>query len=107
MRFGYHMGGPFFGGGGGHPLWRGILALVILAAVVFLVVWLASRFLHRGTPHHAAHHPGPPETAREILDRRLASGELTVTHYQQLRKALADEPAAPRRRSAPPAAGSA
>jgi putative membrane protein len=59
--------------------------LIILALIVGLVVWLVSPNSHSDTSPTAAR-----KSADEILDRRLASGELTVDQYQQLRAALND-----------------
>jgi uncharacterized membrane protein len=96
MHFGFHVATH------GHSFLRVIVSLIILALLVAAVVWIVSSFTRGRQPP-----PGPPapEGAREILDRRLASGELTVAQYQQLRKAIADEPATVRRRATPPAAG--
>ncbi len=74
--------------------------LIIIALVVGGIVWLTSAFSNRDKS------AAPPESsgasAREILDRRLASGELTVEQYTQLRETLGDAPPAPTRRDAGP-----
>jgi len=59
--------------------------LIILALIVGLIVWLVSPSSRSDTGPTASR-----ESADEILDRRLASGELTVDQYQQLRAALDD-----------------
>lgn len=59
--------------------------LIILALIVGLIVWLVSPSSRGDTGPTASR-----ESADEILDRRLASGELTVDQYQQLRAALDD-----------------
>jgi putative membrane protein len=59
--------------------------LLILALIVGLIVWLVSPSSRSDTGPTASR-----ESADEILDRRLASGELTVDQYQQLRAALDD-----------------
>ena len=59
--------------------------LIILALIVGLIVWLVSPSSRSDTGPTASR-----ESADEILDRRLASGELTVEQYQQLRGALDD-----------------
>jgi putative membrane protein len=59
--------------------------LIILALIVGLIVWLVSSSSRSDTGPTASR-----ESADEILDRRLASGELTVDQYQQLRAALDD-----------------
>jgi putative membrane protein len=59
--------------------------LIILALIVGLIVWLVSPSSRSDTGP-----PAPRESADEILDRRLAGGEITVDQYQQLRAAPDD-----------------
>ena len=59
--------------------------LIILGLIVALIVWAVSPRGDRGGSATAT-----GESPREILDRRLASGELTVEQYEQLRGALND-----------------
>jgi len=80
---GYHWGG------GAHVLF-GILVLLVLvalltAAAVFVVRTFGGRQLATAAPAHA---PGAPLSAREILDRRLASGEIAPEQYDQIRAKL-------------------
>ena len=60
--------------------------LIIIALVVAGIVWLMSARGDRekGEPIEDAQ----GTSAREILDRRLASGELSVEQYQQLRETI-------------------
>ena len=60
--------------------------LIIVALVVAGIVWLVSTLSNREAGGSTS-----SASAREILDRRLASGEITVEQYQQLRHTLADE----------------
>ena len=62
--------------------------LIIVALVVAGIVWLVSALGKRENPEAAA--KGPEPSAREVLDRRLASGELTVEQYKQLRRTIGD-----------------
>jgi putative membrane protein len=59
--------------------------LIIVALVVAGIVWLVSALGNRGADARA---PSSGPSAREILDRRLASGELTPEQYQQLRDTI-------------------
>lgn len=59
--------------------------LIVIGLVVAAIVWLVGG--RGGSTATAA-------SAREILDRRLASGELRVEQYEQLRAALSDGQAA-------------
>lgn len=62
-----------------------LATLIILALIIGVAVWIAQSLRDRDQ------RPGetkPGASAREILDRRLASGELTVEQYQQLRGTL-------------------
>jgi len=55
---------------------------IVIALVIALIVWLSSAL---SRPHSNARAEG---SAREILDRRLARGELTVEEYERLRDTL-------------------
>ena len=59
--------------------------LIIIGLIVALIVWAVSQ---RGDRSATA--TGAGGSAREILDRRLASGELTAEQYEQLRATLGD-----------------
>jgi uncharacterized membrane protein len=59
--------------------------LIILGLIVAVIVWAVSQRGDRGSSAAAT-----GESAREILDRRLASGELTAQEYTQLREAVND-----------------
>jgi putative membrane protein len=61
--------------------------LIIVALVVAGIVWLVSALGSRGADARA---PSSGPSAREILDRRLASGELTLEQYHQLRDTIED-----------------
>ncbi len=66
-----------------------VFAILCMAIVLALVaagfVWLVST---RGNREGGG--PGPGPTAREILDRRLANGELAIEQHRQLRDALGE-----------------
>jgi uncharacterized membrane protein len=57
--------------------------LIIIALIVGLIVWAISP---RGGRDSSPNATG--ESAREVLGRRLASGEITLEQYSQLREAL-------------------
>jgi putative membrane protein len=59
--------------------------LIIIGLIVALIAWAVSPSRDRGSSAATG------ESAREILDRRLASGELTVEQYQQLCETLGDD----------------
>jgi uncharacterized membrane protein len=62
-----------------------IWTLVIVGLIAGVIYWLvATRETATQRPDSSSHEPG----AQEILDRRLASGELTVEQYEQLHDAL-------------------
>jgi putative membrane protein len=76
MYWGHHMsvGGWIFS----------ILAtIVFLALIAALIFWLLS-----ATTSGSGFRGASRESPEEILDRRLASGELTVEQYQRLRDTL-------------------
>jgi uncharacterized membrane protein len=59
--------------------------LIILGLIVALIVWAVST---RGDRSGSATRASG--SAREILDRRIAGGELTAEQYEQLRETLGD-----------------
>lgn len=56
----------------------GVFMALVLVAVVAVVVWL----VRRAQPHHARPQERD-ETAMDILDRRLASGEITPEEHHE------------------------
>lgn len=58
-----------------------LMMVVVWALVIFGAVWLA-RSLSGG--HHTIRHRDPAE----VLDHRLASGEITVEEYRERRELL-------------------
>lgn len=63
--------------------------LIIVALIVGVIVWVVQNTGSRG---QAADSGASATSAREILDRRLASGEITIEQYEQLRETI-DRPA--------------
>ncbi len=86
MRYEHFSGDHMDGGGWVAPVIL-VLVLVVLAAV--LVVWLV-----RNPRAHAGPslHRDAGGSARELLDRRLVSGEISEEDYRRLRAALSDAP---------------
>ena len=62
--------------------------VIILALIAGAVYWLVSELSRRNPREPAATGEG---SARAILDRRLAMGELTVEQYKELRATLDGE----------------
>lgn len=62
-----------------------LVMLLIVGLVVGLVIWAVRAF---GDQDRSTGPGRAGESAREILDRRLACGELTAEQYAQLRDAL-------------------
>jgi uncharacterized membrane protein len=56
--------------------------LIILALIAGTITWLVRDLRGRGGS------PAEPVSAREILDRRLASGEITSQEFELLRAEL-------------------
>jgi uncharacterized membrane protein len=57
--------------------------LIILALILAVIVWIISELGNRNGDRAL-----PAVSAREILDQRLASGEITSDQYDQLREKL-------------------
>jgi len=67
--------------------WHGI-GFMWIFPLLFLIVMVV--FLFRGPWWMRSHgHGGTRETAREILDRRFASGEITKEQYEEMKRTLA------------------
>jgi uncharacterized membrane protein len=73
-------------------------AVILLALVGATAVWISRRLRDR----RDARPVGAP-SAREILDRRLANGEIKTDQYVELRRTLVSppEPAPPRHERSP------
>jgi uncharacterized membrane protein len=78
-------------------IFMGLGMLILVVLIVALIVWIMSQ---RGKPDGGQ--PPPRMSAREVLDHRLASGEVTPDQYDLLREKLdagappaADSPTAP------------
>ena len=77
-------------GAGGWVL-MALIAIVLLGLLAAFVVWLLGD--QRRRPHYEAHTVGRPAavtgSANEILDRRLATGEIGIEEYERLKASLA------------------
>jgi putative membrane protein len=60
---------------------------ILWVALLGLAVWVVAQW---GRGRRASDQPllSPPQNARDILDERLARGEIDVDEYQRLRDAL-------------------
>ena len=72
-----------YGNGIGSLAWLGMGVFWLL--LLGLIVWLVIRLLP-GTTGRTSHHTG--DSAAEILDSRMASGEIDVSEWQAHRGAL-------------------
>ena len=63
-----------------------VLWILLLAALVWFVAWLVMG--QRGRSSSGRVQPPGQETPLEILDRRLATGEIDVDEYQKVRSQL-------------------
>lgn len=81
--------------GAGGWIFMALGNIIIWSLVIAFIIWLARDL--RTRPHR--HHITSAASAGEILDRRLASGEISSEQYQQLHTTLAtkhsDSPPAP------------
>ncbi|HEY7893143.1 MAG TPA: hypothetical protein VIC05_13130 [Solirubrobacteraceae bacterium] len=66
--------------------------VIVLALVAAAIVWLISA-LSRGNPVDRSAVDRSEASAREIIDRRLAQGEITIAEYGRLRDALSGKAA--------------
>lgn len=77
--------------GAGGWIFMALGNIVIWGLIIAFIVWLARDL--RTRPHR--HHITSGASASEILDRRLASGEISPEQYQRLRTTLATNPGDP------------
>lgn len=61
--------------------------LIVFALIAGAIAWLVAELSGRNATTRGATYEG---SAREILDRRLAKGELTVEQYKEVRETLGD-----------------
>lgn len=72
-----------------------VVWIALIAVVVWGVVRIVGAASSRATPQGAEGVESRPERPQDILDRRLASGEIDIEEHRRLREALArseDEP---------------
>ena len=79
----------WYGGdmGGGAWTLMGLFWVVLIAGIIWLVVRLLPSNAHKGHAG-AVSHQVPGQSPVDILDCRLASGEVDLESYQQQRAAL-------------------
>lgn len=73
-------------GGMGAGGW--VLMALLWVLVLALIVWVVARLLPARGDAQRDDRTAPPVAAREILDRRLAAGEIDVATYEELREKL-------------------
>jgi putative membrane protein len=88
----YYDGGDHMGAGGW--VFMALLGVALIGLLVAFIVWLMQD--QRRRPHGSHYVSGG--SAIEILDRRLATGEISVQEYERLKASLS----APLASSAPP-----
>jgi uncharacterized membrane protein len=77
--------------GPGYP-WLGLLGLgsglVFWAGIVLLIIWIVRSLMASSAMHPAPVPAAAFRTPREILDERLAKGEITPDDYEKAKTAL-------------------
>jgi putative membrane protein len=76
------------GMGGGAWIFMGLFWVVLIAAIIWLAVRLFPSSSRSNATTTAVHQSSGPESALDILDRRLASGEVDIETYQLQHAAL-------------------
>jgi uncharacterized membrane protein len=77
--------------GTGGWIFMTLAAVVVLGLALAFVVWFVQD--QRRRPHRDHYIAGG--SAAEILDRRLATGEINVQEYERLKASLATPPSGP------------
>ena len=70
---------------GTHFMGFGWLLQLLILVLFFIVVWW---MLRQGQQY--GYRASPSETAKDILDKRLAKGDITTAEYRKLRKEIGD-----------------
>lgn len=83
----YHHHGMMWEGGWGMMVFGPLMMIVFIGAIVVLVV-LAIRWLGAAGHLPTAHGGATPRTPLDILQERLAKGEIDVAEYEERRRAL-------------------
>jgi putative membrane protein len=69
-----------------------VLGNIVIWGLIFaFIIWLVQDW--RGRQHHREMTADP--SATEILDRRLAAGEIDVEEYEKVRKVIGQPPVGP------------
>lgn len=72
----------WYDGNWGQATWMMLMMFVFWGGLIALSFWLVSRLTR------SEDRPAAPESPRQILDRRLASGEIDTEEYAEARRAL-------------------
>jgi len=86
--------------GAGRWIFMALIAIVLLGMLAAFIIWLVQD--QRRRPHRDHHPVGG--SANEILDRRLATGEISVQEYERVKASLAAPAGPPPSQAEPPAA---
>jgi uncharacterized membrane protein len=72
----------------------GLAALLFLAGVLLLIIWLVRAMSGPSSMRHGYNAPpaAAPESPMEILRRRFAAGEISAEDFQKARDLLGDNP---------------
>ena len=79
----------FWYGNAGWAFWQGALMWVFMIAFWGLLIWAVYALITRATRKPGTGPAG--DGARQILDERLARGEIDTDEYRRLRDALREE----------------
>ena len=86
--------------GAGGWLFMALIGVVLLGLFAAFIVWLMQDQRRRPQRDHHLH----AGTASEILDRRLALGEIGIPEYERLKASLGAADSAPASATGPPGA---
>ena len=84
------MDGYGWGFGAGWMMLMPLLWIALLGVIIWAVVRLTQGSWTGGRREDSRHDPGR-ETPQEILDRRLASGEIDTAAYDEARQRLSEQ----------------
>ena len=79
----------------GHMTTGGWIMMVLWTVIIFALAAAAIYWLARSLTGDAPRGTATESSARQLLDRRLASGEISIEEHAALKAAMTEDPAPP------------
>jgi uncharacterized membrane protein len=83
------MAAMMYGGAGGWPVWAAVLMWIGMLAFLGVLIWVGYTLMTRQHQQRGAYERRRGADAGEILNERLARGEIDAAEYKRLRGLIA------------------